>query len=147
MYRPAFEMVPTVAFPPLIALTSQVTARFRLSVTLAVNCCCPLAATIAEPGEMVTTGFGLLIAKVKAPDVPPPGGGVATVTMAVPAAAMSPAGIAAWRLVLEPKVVARGLPFHWTVEDDRKLAPVTVTLNPSPPARVKAGFSDAAVGA
>src|ERR1700676_467861 len=146
MYRPVLEMVPTVAFPPLIALTSQVTARFRLSVTLEVNCCCPPAATIAEPGETVTTGFGLLIVKVSALDVPPPGAGVVTLTIAVPAEAMSAAVIAACKLVLEPKVVARALPFHCTVEDDMKLAPVTVRLNAAPPARVKPGFRDAAVG-
>src|SRR5438552_7682531 len=111
-----------------------------------MNCCCPPAATIAEPGEMVTKGFGLLIAKVNALDVPPPGGRVVTLTLAVPAAAMSAAVIAACRLMLETKVVARGLPFHCTVEDDTKLVPVTVRLNPAPPARVKPGFRDAAVG-
>src|SRR5258707_747010 len=72
MYRPALEIMPAVAFPPLIPLTSQVTARFRLFLTLAVNCCCPPAATVAKAGEIVTTGIGLLIVKVNALDVPRP---------------------------------------------------------------------------
>ena len=60
----------------------------------------------------VRAGTGLLIVKVAAPDVPPPGAGVDTVTIAAPAVAMSAAVIAACKLVLETKVVVRGLPFH-----------------------------------
>jgi hypothetical protein len=142
MYRPALEIMPTVAFPPLIPLTSQVTARFRLFLTLAVNCCCPPAATVAEAGEIATTGIGLLIAKVNALDVPPPGAGVATLTIAVPAAAISAAVIAACKLVLEADVVVRAFPFHCTVEVDTKLAPVTVSVNAAAPATAELGFSE-----
>src|SRR5260370_28072125 len=109
MYRPALEIMPTVAFPALIALTSQVTARFRLFLTLAVNCCCPPAATVAEAGEIVTTGIGLLIVKVNALDVPPPGAGAATLTIAVPAAAISAAAIDACQLRPEAHLLVRAL--------------------------------------
>src|SRR5579864_541552 len=112
MYRPALEIVPSAAFPPVMPLTSQVTARFGLLLTLAANCCCPPAATVAEGGEIVTMGIGWLIVKVNALDVPPPGGGVTTLTIAVPAAAISAAVIAACKLVLEANVVVRALPFH-----------------------------------
>jgi len=44
--------------------------------------------------------------------VPPPGVGFITVTVAVPAVAMSAAVMAACKLVLETKVVVRALAFH-----------------------------------
>ncbi|HWW18376.1 MAG TPA: hypothetical protein VNY81_07150 [Candidatus Saccharimonadales bacterium] len=91
---------------------------------------------------MVTTGIGLLIVKASALDVPPPGAGVATLTIAVPAAAMSAAVIAACKLVLEAEVVVRAFPFHCTVEADTKLAPVTVRVNAAPPATAELGFSE-----
>jgi len=49
----------------------------------------------------VIVGTGLLIVKVFAAEVPPPGVGLNTVTLAVPAEAMSLAGIAAVRDVAE----------------------------------------------
>jgi hypothetical protein len=67
--------------------------------------------------------------------------------MAVPAAAISAAVMAACKVVLEAKVVGRALPFHSTVEEDMKLAPLTVRLNPVAPARAKLGFREAALGA
>jgi hypothetical protein len=51
---------------------------------------------VAEFGEMsVRVGTGLLIVKVAALEVPPPGVGLNTVTLTVPPAAMSVAGMAA----------------------------------------------------
>jgi hypothetical protein len=51
---------------------------------------------VAEVGLMlVVVGAGLLIAKICALDVPPPGAGLTTVTEAVPAVAMSAAVMAA----------------------------------------------------
>jgi len=60
----------------------------------------------------VAVGTGLSIVNVNGLLVPPPGAGVVTVTMAVPAAAISEAVMAACKLVLETNVVVRGLPFH-----------------------------------
>jgi hypothetical protein len=82
------------------------------------------------------------IVKVNGPEVPPPGAGVETVTIAVPAVAMSEVLIAASKLVLETKVVVRALPFHWTVEEEMKLVPVTVSVNAAPPATTELGFSE-----
>ena len=45
-------------------------------------------------------------------DGPPPGAGLTTVTVAVPALAISLAGIAAVRLVALPNVVVRFAPCH-----------------------------------
>src|SRR6266446_5377322 len=78
--------------------------------------------------------------------VPPPGAGFITVTVAVPAVAMSAAVMAACKLVLEAKVVVRALPFHCTVEEEMKPVPVTVSVNAAPPACALVGFSDVAVG-
>src|SRR5260370_18888789 len=111
MYRPALEIMPAVAFPPLIPLTSQVTARFRLFLTLAVNCCCPPAPTVAKAGEIVTTGVGLLGVNGNALDVAPPGAGVATLPIPAPAAAISAAVIAAAKPALDHDARAPPLPF------------------------------------
>ena len=77
--------------------------------------------------------LGLMV-NLRAPDVPPPGEGFTTVTEAVPAAPMSLAKIAAVNCVPLTKVVARALPFHCTVEVATKFVPVTVIVNPVPPA-------------
>jgi hypothetical protein len=39
------------------------------------------------------------------------------------------------------KVVGRAAPFHRTTEDDTKLVPVTVRVNPGPPRSVRVGLS------
>ena len=71
------------------------------------------APAMAELGvRRMMAGGGGLIVKVAALEVPPPGVGVETVTMAVPTVAMSAAVMAACKLVAETKVVVRGLPFH-----------------------------------
>src|SRR5215469_6217385 len=91
---------------------------------------------------MVTTGIAAFIVKLIPADVPPPGAGVETVTMAVPGVAMSAAVIAACKLVLEMKVVVCALPFHWTVEEEIKLEPVIDSVNAAPPAVAELGFKD-----
>ena len=44
-------------------------------------------------------------------------------------------------------MVGRLAPFHRTVEAEVKLLPVTVRMNPAPPATVREGESDVAMGA
>src|SRR4030095_3434681 len=75
-----------------------------------------------------------LIVKVRALEVPPPGAGLNTVTGAVPAAAMSVAGMAAVTCVAFTKVVVRAAPFHLTSEPETKLLPLTVSVQAGPPA-------------
>src|SRR5438552_15957859 len=73
-------------------------------------------------------------------EVPPPGAGLTTVTLAMPAAAMSVAGIVAVSCVGETNVVARAAPFQFTVELLTKLPPLTVISVAGPPAVASAGL-------
>jgi hypothetical protein len=84
-------------------------------------------------------GTGLLVVKVCAPDNPPPGAGLKTVTEAVPVEAMSLAGIAAVNCPPFTNVVVRSLPFHRTTEPLTKLDPFTVSVKPAPPTTVLVG--------
>jgi hypothetical protein len=64
-------------------------------LTVSVN---PVPPAVAEEGlklVVVGTGLGAMIVKVWALEVPPPGVGLKTVTLAVPAEAMSAARIEA----------------------------------------------------
>ena len=88
----------------------------------------------------VVMAKGNVIVKFRAFDVPPPGAGLLTVTLAVPAVAMSLAEIDAVRLVALFRVVVRSDPFHRTVEPETKLDPLTVRAKPGLPARVEFGL-------
>ena len=84
---------------------------------------------------------------VDAADVPPPGGGFVTVTLAVPALAMSDALIVAVSLVALANVVVRGEPFQFTTEEETKLVPLTVSVKLAPPCVALDGESFVIVGA
>ena len=62
-------------------------------VTVSVKAAPPAVALVGERAVMV--GAGLLMVNATLPEVPPPGAGVVTDTLAVPAEAMSAALIAA----------------------------------------------------
>ena len=84
-----------------------------------------LPPAVTEEGVIdVVVGTGLLIVKVCPPDVPPPGAGLNTVTLAVPALAISAAVMLACRDVAETNVVVRSEPFHRTIEPAMKFVPV-----------------------
>ena len=72
-------------------------------------------------------------------DVPPPGPGLTTVTEAVPAFAISEAGMVAVNCELLIKAVARALPFQVNAEPEIKPVPFTVSLNPAPPGATASG--------
>ena len=80
----------------LLAEPLKLTAEFEtkfVPLTVRVN---PASPTVFEVGFMeVVVGTGLLIVKVCELEVPPPGVGLVTVTLAVPAVAMSEAVIVA----------------------------------------------------
>jgi hypothetical protein len=85
-------------------------------------------------GEIdVIVGIGLFTVKEAGVDVPPPGGGFVTVTLNVPAAAMSPAVIAAVSCVALINVVALAAPLKFTTDVETKLVPVTVREKAGPP--------------
>src|SRR5207249_10332825 len=82
--------------------TTELGTRF-VPVTVSVNAGPP--ATAEDGLSAVAVGTGLLAAvmvNVSALELPPPGAGLNTVTCAVPAAAMSAAGIAAVRSLPAP---------------------------------------------
>jgi hypothetical protein len=95
---------------------TDVIAKF-VPVAVNVNAAPPAVALVGEIELSVGTGFVAAIVNVTEPDVPPPGVGLKTVTAAVPVAAMSLAGMAAWSWVLLMKVVVRLLAFHRTIDE------------------------------
>ena len=67
VYRPELEIVPTVALPPVASFTCQVTAVLLVFCTVAVNCCVPPTATVADVGEIMTlTGTGVCVVETPA---------------------------------------------------------------------------------
>src|SRR5258708_461022 len=83
--------------------------------TVSVNAPPPAAA----PGRdrEVIVGTGLFAVNGEFPDGPPPGAGLVTVTLNVPAVAMSAAVIDAVSCVALTGVVTRALPLKFTTED------------------------------
>jgi hypothetical protein len=119
-----------VRFEPLTRTVAPFTKFEPLAVSVKAG---PPA--VAELGEIVASdGAEAVTVSVSAVDVPPPGAGVETVIDSVPAAAMSDAGIAAVNWVEFTKVVVRLAPLTCTTDVETKLLPVTVSVNPGPPA-------------
>src|SRR3989344_623623 len=95
----------------------------------------PAGPAIFDDGEIVWiigTGFPVTV-KVLALEVPPPGVGLNTVTLNVPALARSVAGIVAVSLVAETYVVVLFDPAHLTMDVGMNLVPLTVRVNPRLP--------------
>ena len=65
----------------------------------------------------------VFMVKVRLPLVPPPGEGVKTLTLAVPAVVSSVAATLAVRLLLLTKVVGSAVPFQFTTEPLMKFEP------------------------
>ncbi len=86
------------------------------------------------------------IKKVRALDVPPPGEGLRTDTVADPAKTISPDAIEADKWVLLTKVVERLRPFQVTIESEINFEPVTARVKPSPPALAELGLSPLTAG-
>src|SRR6266404_29508 len=115
-----------------------------LPFTVSVNAAPP---TLALEGESdVSDGAGVVIVNVWAPDVPPSTPGIVTVTWALPAAAISEAGIAAVTCVGLTRVVVRAAPFQRTLAPMSYPVPVSVSVNPAPPVVALEGASAVSVG-
>lgn len=97
----------------------------------------PLGATKCTP-----VGIAPLMVKLAAVDVPPPGAGLTTITIAVPGKAMAVAGMAAVSCVPLIYEVGNVVPFHCTAEEEMKLFPFTVSANAIPPAAFERGESE-----
>jgi hypothetical protein len=83
---------------------------------------------------------GSKIVKLTAFEGPPPGLGLLTVTLAVPAVSISPAEMEAVNFLELLKVVVRSDPFHCTLAAETKLEPFTVRVKPGSPATAELGL-------
>jgi len=105
--------------------------------------------TAAEAGaiELSVGPETALIVNDRLPDVPPPGAGFVTVTVAVPAVAISAAVIAAVNCVALMKVVVLVAPLNFTTDVATKPVPLTVRVKAALPAVALIGEREVAVGA
>jgi len=125
------------AWPPTVAV-----APAANPAPVAVSVKAPLPAVTLAGLRLLMFGVGFTRATLsgRAADVPPPGAGVNTVMLGVPAAAISLARMAAVSCVDETNVVVRPAPLTWTIELLEKLEPVTVRVKATPPADAAAGL-------
>jgi hypothetical protein len=145
--------MPAVSWVALTKLVVRLTPFTRTTdvgtkpvpVTVRVKAGPPCEALLGESVESV--GAGLLTLRGSADVVPPPGAGVTTVMLGVPALAISVAKMLAVSWVALTNVVARGAPPIWTPDEATKLVPVTVRVEAGPPAVAVLGLRLVSVGA
>jgi hypothetical protein len=102
---------------------------------------------VALAGESeAAVGNGLFTVKGEFPDVPPPGAGFVTVTLNVPAVAISAAVMDAVTCVAFTNVVVTAVPLKFTTEVATKFVPFTVSVKVAPPAVALVGESDVIAG-
>ena len=106
-----------------------------------------LSAEMLAGERVVSVGTGLLTMKLSADDVPPPGDGVCTATLALPAEVRSEAGTCAVSEVLETKVVVKAEPFQSTCEEETNPEPVNDSDIAALPEVTLAGETAESVGA
>ena len=88
-----------------------------------------------------------LIVNDRVPDVPPPEAAFVTVTLAVPAVAISASVIAAVNCDGLTNVVVLAAPLNFTIDVDTKPVPFTVRVKAAPPAVALVGEIEVSVGA
>lgn len=91
-------------------------------------------------------GFVPLILNSARPELPPPGEGFVTLTVAEPELATSAALICACNWLLDEKVVVRALPLHCTVAPETKFCPLTISVKADAPALAELGLSAVMLG-
>jgi hypothetical protein len=108
----------------------------------------PTGAQLGSRRAIVGMGFVVppLIVKFNAFEVPPPGGGLVTVTIAAPAETMAAAGIAAVSWVELMNVVVADVAPKLTIEAATKFAPLTVSVKAAPPAMALFGETEVTAG-
>jgi hypothetical protein len=103
---------------------------------------------VAELGDKVgKPGAGLLMLKVFAAVVPPPGAAFTAVTKAVPSVARSEAGTWAVTPSAPTNVVTSGTPFQSTTVPLTKFVPASVIVKAEPPTIPVVGLMEVSVGA
>ena len=118
-------------------LTKPVPAR--------VNVNAPPTAELAGAIEVSVTAEPLIV-NDRVPDVPPPEAAFVTVTLAVPAVAISATVIAAVNCVALTNVVVLAAPLNFTTDVDTKPVPFTVRVKAAPPAVALVGERELSVG-
>ena len=122
-----------------------------LPVSVRVNAASPAVALVGEIAVSVGTAAAIgvpeAIGKLRAPEVPPPGAGVTTITGTLATVAISAELTAVVSCLVLTNVVVRALPFQVIVEPFSKLLPFTVSVKAAPPAIAPAGLKLVNVGA
>jgi len=100
-----------------------------------------IGAVVSATGKSLKTRLdvGSIMVKGTGFELPPPGLGLTTVTLAVPALETIVAGTTAVNSPVFTNVVARGVPFQFTTDPDTNPAPLTVNTNPGPDGATAAG--------
>jgi hypothetical protein len=128
-----------------LKLTTDVGIKF-VPVTTRLKAALPAVVVLGLRFVSVGTGLVAVTVKVEPFEVPPPGAGLKTVTVGVPAPATSAVVIDAvsWFALLN--TVVRGVPFQLTTDPETKLVPLTVSENPALPATAVLGLREVIVG-
>ena len=122
---------------PLLPFHCTVEAGRKLSpFTVSTNP--ELPAAVAEGETDATDGASVFTEKEASGELIPAVRSTTLMAAFCPAA-MSIGMIAVESRVALTKEVVRSLPFHWIAEDEVKLAPLTVNVNPGLPATADAG--------
>jgi len=126
VYNPEAEIVPTVAFPPRMEFTLQVTAVFEEPLTVAMNCLVAETGTPALAGATLTVaGAAAVTLRLTGELVVPPSPLFVTVTATCIPICAAVAVPDAFRPVGESSVVASATPPKLTTEFAPKFAPLS----------------------
>jgi hypothetical protein len=110
--------------------------------------CSSLGEQLGLSESIVGTGFPpLVMVKVTAFEVPPPGAGLVNVTPTISTEAIAVAGMAAVNFVALTNVVGTAFPPKLTIEAAMKFVPLTVSVKAGPPAAALFGDIVLIVGA
>jgi hypothetical protein len=98
---------------------------------------------VPATGKALNTGLnvGGMMVKGTGFELPPPGVGLTTVTLTVPAVDTFPAGTTAVNFAALSNVVARGVPFQLMVDPETNPAPWMVNENSGEPGATAPGTS------
>jgi hypothetical protein len=118
-----------------------------LPLTASVKAALPAVTLDGASEEIAGKGLALLMSNTAPLDAPPPGDGLLTVTVAVPALATSDAGTDAVSWVSLTKVVLNAWPFQSTADEATKLLPLTVSVKAGPPDVTAVGAKEVIAGA
>src|SRR5579862_8860441 len=140
-------MLPLLVVGRLLPFQRTTELATKFSPTTVNSTGSPRGAQLGARTLIVGTGLRpLVMVKLIASEVPPPGAGLVTVTAGVPVEAMLAAGMAAVNCVELTKEVERADPPKLTIEAATKFVPLIVSVKAAPPATVLFGEMVVIVG-